>query len=160
MLSLIPPFILITLVVFYAFIAGVEGEPRDLEISIARQMMQVHTERTLEARSNEFNPLASDMTALPGYPVSISTEFTTEIVSAGAEKWIITWPTDPGLSQDQAQAVTSQLALLGFQTPGTTSINDFNGAYDALNDRIDEFDIPSTGTAIPDLYPVIATRYY
>lgn len=160
MLSLIPPFILITLVVFYAFIGGVEGTPRDMEISLARQMMQVHTERTLEARSNSFNPLAADMTALPDYPVVASTNFTTEIVSAGSETWVITWPSDPALSQDDAQAITSQLALLGFQTPGASSINDFNGAYDALNDRIDEMDIPSTGTAIPDLYPVIATRYY
>ncbi|MFX4300153.1 hypothetical protein [Pseudosulfitobacter pseudonitzschiae] len=158
MLSLIPPFILITLVLFYILIGGVAGRPMDAEIALARQMMQVHSERTLEARSNAFSA-ASDMTAAPGYPVVIGANFTTEIVPVGSTNWVITWPDDTALNIDQVRGITAQLELLDYRTPGRSSVNDFNGAYDALNGRVENNEIPSTTSGIPDLSPVIASRY-
>lgn len=158
MLALIPPFILITMVLFYALIGGVDGRPVDYEVSLAREMMQIHTERTLEARSNGFGG-GADMAALPSYPVVTGTNFTTEIVSVGSENWVITWPDDPSLDPDSLSGITAQLALLGYRTPGRSSVNDFNGAYDEPNGRIEDVDIPSTTSGVPDLSPVIASRY-
>lgn len=159
MLSLIPPFLLLTIVVFATLIGVGEGRPRDHEVALAREMMQVHSLRTLEARSNEFNGAVADMGALPAYPVRISTSFVTEIVDVAGVNWIITWPREVSVTDDKARAINGQLQLLGYRTPGRSSINDFNGPYDALNGRIDDTDIPATTEAIPDLFPVIASRY-
>lgn len=158
MLALIPPFILITLVLFYALVGGVAGRPLDAEVALARQMMQVHSERTLEARSNAFSG-AANMNALPDYPVVIGAVFRTEIVSSGTENWVITWPDDPTIDMDRIRGITAQLEVLDYRTPGRSSVNDFNGAYDALNGRVEDNDIPSTTSGIPDLSPVIASRY-
>lgn len=159
MLSLIPPFILLTIVVFATLFGVGEGRQRGYDVSLAREMMSVHSLRTLEARSNEFNDTVADMTVLPAYPVQVGTNFVTEIVDVAGVNWVITWPQDLSLSENNAHAITGQLKLLGYQTPGRSSVNDFNGPFDALNGRIDDVDIPATTEVIPDLYPVIASRY-